>query len=242
MVKSKLVDFLKKKKKLNAWSHNCVSVIFRFPIHRNILAAANVYFRALFTTQLKERGQEEISIKEVDGEPLQQLVEYCYIGKISIDSTNVDELTKAATMLQFPEVKDNCAEFYSTMLTVSSCLGIEMIADRHNMVQLRGMARGFILDHFVEVSMSDEFVLLDVEYLSALLQDDGINITSEEDTFNAMMRWVKADVNNDNRKQWLESLLDCVRFKYVKQSVSYSTNIIEFCKMLRSFSLGSSSC
>lgn len=125
-----------------------------------VLYAGSDYFKALLTNGFKERGQQEISIKEVDGDAFQQLIKYCYIGKIAIDSANVDELTRAATMLQFNEVQENCVAFYLTILSASNCMGIREIADLYNMRPLRDAAHELVLDHFMQLSKCVEFLQL----------------------------------------------------------------------------------
>lgn len=201
-----------------------VSIASRIPVHRVVLYTVNNYFKDLFTTELKEKSQEEISIKNVDGDVLHQLVEYCYIGEIAIDSMNVDELIKAANMLQFDEVKENCAEYYSTMLTPSNCLGIWEFADLRRMVQLEETSRAFASQHFVEVSQNDEFLLLEVDQLSTLLKEDQLNISSEEEVFSAAMRWVHYDI--DGRNESLVKLLEYVRLKIISDSVRIQIDLI----------------
>lgn len=196
----------------------------RVAAHRNVLYGANDYFKALFTTKLKEKGQHEISIKDVDGAVLQQLVGYCYSGEIGIDISNAKNLTKAANMFRFTEVLKNCAAFYSSILSASTCLGIREIADLHNLGPLMEAAHDFMLDNFSKVFKCDEFNQLSAEHLSVLLKDDEINVTSEEEVFMALMGWVKYDISN--RKQSFGALLGCVRFQHIKESVSSTAMII----------------
>lgn len=192
--------------------------LFRIPAHRHILYAANHYFKTMFTMGLKESSQSEISIQDVDGEILQQLITHCYTGQIAVAAENVDEMTIAANMLQFKEVREQCAAFYPSILCVSNCLGIREIAALHNMARLQEEAHHFVLDHFVDVSKSDEFLQLSNEQLSELLVDDEINVTEEEEVFRALMRWVKYDVNG--RTKYFESALKGIRFQHVKETVS----------------------
>lgn len=180
--------------------------------------ASNVYFAALFTTELKERNEPEITLTGVDGGVLQQLVEYCYSGVITIDTENIDKMTHAATMLQFSWVQEICAQFYSTILNATNCLWIREIAELHNLVLLKEEAHAFVLDHFGEVAKSDEFLQLSCADLSDLLKNDEVNVASEQDVLSAVIRWISYDV--DKRKGWLGVLLEYVRFKHVSDSVS----------------------
>lgn len=69
-----------------------------------------------------------------------------------------------------------------------------------------------VLDYFMDISMSDVFLELDVQSLTSLLSDDKIHVYSEKDVFHAVMRWVKYDI--ENRRKSLGTLLACVRFKF----------------------------
>lgn len=139
-------------------------------------------------------------IEKVDGAILHQLIEYCYSGEIA----NILEMTQVADMLQFDEVKENCAEFYTKILSTSNCLGIRDLADLHHVDQLKETAEDFVLHNFLEVSKSDKFVLLNINDLAVLLADDDLNVPAEEDVFVTVMGWTKHDL--ESRKQFLEEL------------------------------------
>lgn len=49
--------------------------------HRIVLSAASPYFAAMFTGSLREVNETEITLQEVDGDSLYQLIQYCYTGK-----------------------------------------------------------------------------------------------------------------------------------------------------------------
>lgn len=183
-----------------------------------ILYTASDYFKAMLMSGLKECGQLEIPIKGVTGDILLQLVEYCYGGEIAIDIDNVEEIIKAATMLQFTGVQEKCTDFLSTILSELNCLGIQHFANLHNVARLKGIANAFVLDHFMEVSTQDQFYQLSVDHLVALLKDDNLNVAREVDVFNALIDWVNHDP--ESRKQSLDILLGCVRFQHIKDSVS----------------------
>lgn len=206
-------------------SNQCIKWLFfnvRIPAHRNILYAANAYFEAMFTMDLIERNQTDIKLNDVNGDVLHQLIQYCYTGEITIHTNNIVEITKAATMLQFTMIQENCADFLSNVLCVSNCLGIREIADLYNMVRLRDEAHALILEHFTELSKCDEFYQLSECELTSLLECDEINVTVEKDVLRALMAWIKYDI--ENRKDLLKSLLKFVRFQYIPESVSAGYN------------------
>lgn len=52
----------------------------RIPAHRIVLSAGSEYFAAMFRNSLVESTQNEIELKEINGEALWALVQYCYSG------------------------------------------------------------------------------------------------------------------------------------------------------------------
>lgn len=175
---------------------------------------------------MKKSGQWEISIADLNGDILKQLIQYCYNGVIMIDRTNVEEMTKAATMLQFYRVTRNCVEYFSSILTASNYFHIQELADLYNLARLKKTAESFAYNNFVDVSKTKEFNQLSVDQLCVWLKSERLNVSTEDDVLKALIKWIKQDVAG--RKQFLGNLLDCVRFKQVNDSVS---------KMLRNLSL-----
>lgn len=196
---------------------------FRILAHRVVLYTANQYFETMFANASKEGDQWKISIKDVSGDILQQLIQNCYTAEIAIDSKCVEKMMSAAATLKFTEVHKHCTTFLSKNLNASNCLRIRENADKHKMVQLKERAHDFALDHFIELSNSTEFLQLSVDRLMELLKDDRINIAAEEDVFTAVMEWVKYNVAT--RKKLLQSLLGCVRFQHFQDPVSMKSPI-----------------
>lgn len=193
----------------------------RTPANRNKLSDWSDYFRAMFTNEMKEHDQSEVLIHGVSGDVLNQLIEYCYTSQIDIadqDVENVLEIMKAAAMLQFTEVQDICEKRCNDLLDATNCLAIWKVASPHNIGQLARYATDYVLDHFVEVSQSDEFLQSTVDVVSEFLKHDEININEEEDVIRALLGWINYDVAN--RSQEFNTLLQCVRFQQIKETVS----------------------
>ena len=57
---------------------------------------------------------------------------------------------------------------------------------------------------------SDEFLLLSKEQLIGIISSDEINVKNEEQVYNAVMNWVKFDLNS--RRGFLAQVLSNVRF------------------------------
>lgn len=70
-----------------------------------ILAACSPYFRAMFTGELAESRQTEVTIRDVDEAAMDTLVDFCYTAYIVVEEANVQNLLPAACLLQLQEIQ-----------------------------------------------------------------------------------------------------------------------------------------
>lgn len=191
--------------------------------HKIILSASSPYFKAMFTTNLCESKQNEITIRDINENAIEQLVDFCYTSKITVDDKNVQNILPAACLLQMQEVQDYCSEFLRSQLDPTNCLGIRAFADTHSCKELLKVADKYLQNNFADVVTSDEFLLLPLNQLLEIISSDELNVKSEENVFKAVMNWIKHDLNE--RKQYLGQLMSHVRLplldvKYLVTQVS----------------------
>lgn len=63
--------------------------------HRAILAACSPYFRAMFTGELAESRQTEVTIRDIDEVAMELLIDFCYTSHIVVEEGNVQTLLPA---------------------------------------------------------------------------------------------------------------------------------------------------
>lgn len=144
-------------------------------VARVILSACSPYFRAMFTGELAESRATEVTIRDVDEQAMEQLVDFCYTAHIVVEESNVQVLLRksvpprclehnivtlvwcfqallpAACLLQLAEIQDVCCEFLKRQLDCSNCLGIRAFADTHSCRELLRIADKFTQQNFPEV-------------------------------------------------------------------------------------------
>ncbi|CAH8563803.1 unnamed protein product [Schistosoma turkestanicum] len=177
--------------------------------HRVVLAACSAYFRAMFTGELAESRQTEVTLYDLDGDAVETLIDFCYTSQITVEECNVQNLLPAACLLQLTEIQDVCCEFLKRQLDPSNCLGIRAFADTHACRGLLRVADQFTRLNFLEVVASEEFLLLPVNHLVDILRSDDLNINSEEQVYYAVMRWMHHNLSD--RRPYLSYLLEHVR-------------------------------
>ncbi|XP_028584227.2 kelch-like protein 1 isoform X3 [Podarcis muralis] len=166
----------------------------KIPAHRLVLSSVSDYFAAMFTSDVCEAKQEEIKMEGIDPSALWDLVQFAYTGCLELKEDTIENLLAAACLLQLPQVVEVCCHFLMKLLHPSNCLGIRAFADAQGCTELMKVAHSYTMENIMEVIRNQEFLLLPAEELHKLLASDDVNVPDEETIFNALMKWVKYDM------------------------------------------------
>ena len=177
--------------------------------HRVVLAANSAYFHSMFTTDMCESVQERISLKGIEYEAVELLVNFCYTSTIKITERNVQNLLSVSNLLQFNTVIESCCGFLKNQLHSSNCLGIGDFADHHGFYELKNAALSFAEKHFLEVIKSEEFLKATFEQISCMLKSDFLDVASEKEVFDSVIQWISHD--ESRRKKYLPEFLKDIR-------------------------------
>ena len=79
--------------------------------HKNVLAASCPYFETMFTGGLYETHQSEVTIREMDEETMETLIDFCYTSSIEVDWSNVQPLIVTADILQMVLAKVSLSSY-----------------------------------------------------------------------------------------------------------------------------------
>ncbi|XP_049312331.1 kelch-like protein 17 isoform X14 [Bactrocera dorsalis] len=177
------------------------------PAHRLILAAASPYFENLFKGN--KGNKPIIEINDIDSDIFERLITFCYTGQALITVTNVGAMLKAAIRLQLDDAITRCVEYLMAHIDEYTLHDAYMLERETRCEILKEKIFEYEIQNFMEISQSDEFLSFDVEKLLRILESDNLNITHEEDAFDAIKRWFNYDV--PAREKQLPLLIACLR-------------------------------
>ncbi|KAM5181775.1 kelch-like protein 35 [Mantella aurantiaca] len=182
----------------------------QFPCHRVILSAKSAYFKAMFTSNLKESRFGMVSLPGISATYMVMVLDFMYEGRIPIREENVQEILWIADFLEISSLRTLCVKFLEGQLDPSNCVGIKKIADMLSILSLSEKTKKMMMERFTEVSMKEEFSDLSKEELIECLSSDDLVVPKEEVVFEAALRWVRK--NKTMGATALKDLLQHVRF------------------------------
>ena len=189
--------------------------------NRMVLACYSKFFESMFLSQLKERYQNTVEIKEFDGKAVNSIIEYIYIGKIDVNEDNVMALLRAADFLQVDDVKQMCFNYLESALTIDNCLDVMKAFLLYNNSSPLQQTYQFISENFDEIVQRDSFTDISKLDLASLLSNINQNEVQETSLYTAIIDWVKHD---ETRKTEFSSLF--LKLDFQRLSLDFVLNTI----------------
>ncbi|CAD6204159.1 GSCOCG00009892001-RA-CDS [Cotesia congregata] len=103
----------------------------KFEAHKVILIARSSVFNAMFSHDMKENKENEVTIPDINPEIFKKVLDYIYIDKAEDLFSFTEELLEAADKYQLLGLKDLCECSLSKTLSPGNAVKILILADRH---------------------------------------------------------------------------------------------------------------
>ncbi|CAK6949361.1 kelch-like protein 10 [Scomber scombrus] len=160
-----------------------------FQIHRIILCNCSPYFGALFR-RWSTPEKKVFSIPGVSPYMMQLIIEFAYIGYVSVTEENAQELLLAADQLNIMAIVQTCCTFLGEQLCPKNCIAIWQFSKFFYPFDLQRKAYRYIMDHFEDVVSSDEFLQLTVQELTNIIERDDLSVKNESAVYEAVLYWI----------------------------------------------------
>jgi len=174
----------------------------------------------MFKTEMKEKYQSTVELKDINGISVMCLIEFICTGTIIINNENVLDLLSTADYLQIDKVKQFCFEFLQSVLSSDTCFDILTAANQYQNEQLKTSALECITKDLGDIEFDKDLSKNEFVTCIAKMKE---NRAKESAIYYAIMSWIKVDVKT--RENHLSELLFLLDF--YKLTVNFvQTNVL----------------
>ncbi|KAJ8034064.1 Kelch-like protein 24 [Holothuria leucospilota] len=190
----------------------------RFPCHRNVLAASSRYFRAMFTSDHRERTSDEVELTGIKASCFQLILNYVYTGEVRISLNNVQDLLIGADFLNYTTLSAGCIAFLKTAISIENCLDLITFSTRHTVCSsLLGAAMRYFDVNFESVCKHCSFLDIEANILVSLLSSDTLKSPREVEIVFAVLKWIAHDF--ESREAFSHQIFKHIRLPLVDGSI-----------------------
>ncbi|XP_049847712.1 ankyrin-1-like [Schistocerca gregaria] len=142
----------------------------RLVAHRAVLAARSPVFAAMFQHDTLEARTGEVSITDMEGPVLRQLLSYMYTLQAPQVSSMAPQMLAAADKYGLSALKAACEQQLATQLTVENAAATAVLAVRHCCPSLTPASVAFIKDHNFRVMATQGWADMMRSYTDDLIE------------------------------------------------------------------------
>ncbi|XP_034717368.1 kelch-like protein 11 [Etheostoma cragini] len=196
--------------------------------HRSVLSAASQYFTLLLGGQFSESLSGRVELKEwssstgPDPDTVESVLQFMYTGQIGVTTANVHEVLELADRFLLVQLKNFCGEFLMKKVNLSNCVAVHSLAHMYTLDQLAQGAAKTIRRNFHKIIRNEEFFTLPFHLIRDWLSDSGITVDSEQELFEAIVKWVHQ--NAEEREKYFDELFRLLRLPQI--SPTYLTRVV----------------
>ncbi|EPB67716.1 BTB/POZ domain protein [Ancylostoma ceylanicum] len=130
---------------------------------------------------------------DIDPAALRDLVMHAYGDNLVVSKENIQNIIVAANFLQMHDIAEKCATYLFEHLTnEANALTVSRLFTAIG-CSVAMKVEQYIKKDFRSIVMCEEFLELSLEELTQILSWDDLCTTSEQDTFDAAIRWIEHD-------------------------------------------------
>ncbi|KAM4706811.1 calicin [Discoglossus pictus] len=173
-----------------------------FFVHRNVLAAISPFIRDMISNSDVDATSKiviTIDPSEMSPQSVEQLLDYCYTGKVMLSDANVEDLIRGAKYLSLQDLKDHCQSYLTKTMQKENCLRCLMLAEAFDMKDVGDKAYECFKDAFYSMAPGGDSLtamskgLLECPYKTffSLTKDENLHVHNEDQVLMAIIKWVE---------------------------------------------------
>ena len=187
--------------------------------HRNVLCAASPFFFTALSSDMKEKKEGVIRLKETTKTAMEEILEFLYTGYVEVTEENAFDLITQADYFLIPSLKALSSKFIVQTLDVSNCFMVYNFAVKYNGEELKNGVRDFILANLVAVSATEDFLNVSGKEIEEWISSDEVIVKQEEEVFEVIVKWMEKNMNRQDQDFF--QLLQHVRCVFVSRSYAF---------------------
>nr|XP_039254564.1 uncharacterized protein LOC120331541 isoform X3 [Styela clava] len=160
-----------------------------FRAHRCVLAASSGYFKAMFSSKMKESRDGFINMKDVDQNGISQCIEFMYKGVGNLKMEYVQQILQASNLLQMVGLTNFCFHYLKTNLSHTNCLSVINLAQAYDRLDIKEQAENVLITNFQSVISSEMFSFIIKPDLLRYIKTPSMNYQT---SWQAMITWARA--------------------------------------------------
>ena len=187
--------------------------------HSAVLSAKSTYFKSICASGMQEATLGGSISKAEDGDTLDTVIRYVYLGRSNITVHNVENVVLAADFLYHEEMKNECENIMLQKLDVSKLSSYHKLSRKAALSTLTTACIQLAKEKFTEIAHSKWFLGLTIDEAVQYLQDDDLNVTTEDDVLYAIVRYTENSSKTSAVSDLhIKRLFSCARLKFCKRS------------------------
>ncbi|XP_015791093.1 kelch repeat and BTB domain-containing protein 12 isoform X2 [Tetranychus urticae] len=180
----------------------------KYRVHKLILSDVIPYFDRMFSSGLSESTSQLI---ELDHPPhvFDLIIEWAYCSKIKITKENAVDLFHLADYMNIPKLTALCLDFLWNESSDSPYIDVGHWINQIATEEVLKSIDQYIRSNFRDIVHTNSFLDYDVDTVTYMINLDNLNIDNEMQIFDAIMRWIRKNVE---RRSQLTKMLKIVHW------------------------------
>ncbi|XP_037919522.1 speckle-type POZ protein B-like isoform X4 [Hermetia illucens] len=189
--------------------------------HKAILAAASPFFNNLFDDDFIKSKKNVVDLQHrTTPEIMSSIIDYIYSGKLTVKEKDLDLFFENIDHLGMENLKKKSGQALSTLLNSTNCVQIFILADKHQLLDVRTKAASTLSSNYSSILNSTDIKTLSIEdvlrnkmgnlrftatfsfQLEVILEI--VHKSQVKNTLVTIIEWIKDD--DSNRQQHMFSL------------------------------------